>query len=313
MGPLFGATLAAAKLSPPLALSCNAMASTEERKQKFRLRGYKSLRQLFMAYYHWLDMADKIQPYIYQELLTGLRKNGVELYQLEPWLRGLRLVFKPPGWHSVGAGRNSGPSIESFLLQNQAWEPLPTEGGLVQRLDYLTGGLLLQAANNEAYSHLKQLQQQRRIRKYYVAWSSRRASECELPQCREYRSYFRSYGPNGAEVRVIPQDLAAEPKWGRKKTVLCTTRIEEAHSAAEGTYFAVSLQKGFRHQLRAQLGFLGFAIAGDPIYQRAYPTHSIADFQLAGDDKEKPRPLGLLACGLELQMRGVCLHFGLEA
>ena len=266
-----------------------------------------------MAYYNWLDMADKVQPYIYKELLTGLCKNEVELYQLEPWLRGLRLVFKPPGWHSVGTGLNSGPSIESFLLQNQVGEPLLTEGGLVQRLDYLTGGLLLQAANSEAYRHLKQLQQQRLIRKYYVAWSSRRASECELPKCREYRSYFRSYGPNGAEVRVIPQDLAREPKLGRKKAVLCTTRIEEALIAPEGTYFAVSLPKGFRHQVRAQLGSLGFAIAGDPIYQRAYPIHSIADFQLADGDKEKPRPLGLLACGLELEMRGVCLHFGLGA
>jgi 23S rRNA pseudouridine1911/1915/1917 synthase len=84
-------------------------------------------------------------------------------------------------------------------------------------------------------------------------------------------SSFRPYGPRGARVACVAPESGA-PKAIRPGASIYRSRILEASlRPAEGEgpgiiELRIGLERGFRHQIRAQLAWIGLPIVGDALY-----------------------------------------------
>jgi 23S rRNA-/tRNA-specific pseudouridylate synthase len=126
----------------------------------------------------------------------------------------------------------------------------PGDGGLLQRLDRETSGLVLVARRQEVLALLADRQEGGGIEKRYLALVPRGADA--LPAV--IRAPLGSAGPRGARVvsrengRPARTELVSVRVWGEWQLVQAT------------------ILKGRRHQIRAHLAGAGFPIAGDAIY-----------------------------------------------
>jgi 23S rRNA-/tRNA-specific pseudouridylate synthase len=175
----------------------------------------------------------------------------------------------------------------------------PGEGGLLHRLDFETSGIVLFARDSQAFGSL--LDQQRRglFRKEYLALSSISREgmpegssparglpfgieEAAWASSRErldgdslaalisgaagsrdlfVECAFRSFGPRGSRVACLG------PGEGRGRGGdVYRSDILACSAASRGLGLRVGLFRGFRHQVRAQLAWLGLPVLGDPLY-----------------------------------------------
>ncbi len=152
------------------------------------------------------------------------------------------------------------------------------EHGLVHRIDTATRGILLIAATQEYYAYLLDVQQRGLFIKHYHAICTCR------PDCREQlgafppapaavtengfegtiTSYFRPYGERGRAVRPV---TAQAGKAARRKAspALYSTEVS-LHRNAGIWEAACCISRGYRHQVRCHLAWLGFPIQGDSLY-----------------------------------------------
>ena len=141
------------------------------------------------------------------------------------------------------------------------------EGGLIHRLDTPTSGLVLFALNQRAYDNLIAQQKKDLIIKQYraVFTSKKGAPEGFIPytgydvasSCGYISSYFRSFGPKGAQVRPV-----TNPKAKNCSGVLYTTQTEVESSNS----VLCTITRGFRHQIRVHMAWAGYPLAGDTLY-----------------------------------------------
>lgn len=200
--------------------------------------------------------------------------------------------------------RDVGPRTGRSPRPGRAGSPSGVpEGGLLHRLDYETSGIVLFARNREAFLSLLDQQAQGSFRKEYLAvsgvsaaqeprgsnpgqgsplgidggaWASSRAA-LDAPALSALISgalssgaapavvcSFRPFGPKGARVACLDPSFAREGPAYRSDLV-------GARLGGEGgrLELRVSLARGFRHQIRAQLAWIGLPIAGDPLYGSA--------------------------------------------
>jgi 23S rRNA pseudouridine1911/1915/1917 synthase len=236
-----------------------------------------------------------------------------DVFPATPFLAGaddsFLVVYKPPRMHSSPLKRSV--SEERTLL---GWcacshpEILevrgrsPWEGGLLHRLDYETSGLTLIARTQAAFDALETAQKAGSFTKEYAALSARAAKTLPsmpappVPAERLFmagnglpplsiESAFRPYGPGRKAVRPVPADTAAGKtgKQALKEIVLDRGRpyrtdiLETDAEGGEGQLFSfrVQIRRGFRHQIRCHLAWLGFPLANDALYggapQPEYP------------------------------------------
>jgi len=192
------------------------------------------------------------------------------------------LVYKPPRMHSAPQARSTGG--ETILDWCAARFPevalLPGrkagEGGLLHRLDYETHGLMLLARSRQGMEALLEQQRGGKIVKGYSAlaakgeialpgfpketpvWSHERSNGA--PQ--KIESAFRPYGQGRKAVRpVLP---------GGDKELYSTKIIESRPVSGAGIPHCISLKlrisRGFRHQIRCHLAWLGLPILNDGLY-----------------------------------------------
>ncbi len=152
------------------------------------------------------------------------------------------------------------------------------EGGLLHRIDTDTEGLLLIAQSQEFYDSLSLEQEKNLFKKRYSAI----CQKCDIqkyspafPPVRnlnflenkafDLSSFFRPYGKDSKEVRPVTLDSG---KYSLKKTnkVEYTTNITLSFLDNEKIKARAFLTKGYRHQVRCHLAWLGFPICGDKIY-----------------------------------------------
>lgn len=140
----------------------------------------------------------------------------------------------------------------------------PIELGLVHRLDTATGGLVLFAKNQGAYDRLLAAQEADRVVKTYVALCDRPDQSRALPSFPlTIRSRFRAFGPGRKEVRPLFPLMRGYDGAGRDYE----TTVERAERETGGEWeMTCVIARGYRHQIRAHLAWLGFPIVGDALY-----------------------------------------------
>ncbi|MDR1411135.1 MAG: RNA pseudouridine synthase [Spirochaetaceae bacterium] len=166
----------------------------------------------------------------------------------------------------------------------------PWEGGLLHRLDCGTAGLALVARNQAAYGALEAAQKAGSFAKEYTALAAAKAAETppsmpappfpaetlfKTDKCPPLlvESGFRAYGPGRKAVRPVPLVFSGEKPGKRalKETALdqgqpYRTWILGTEAEGEWLGFRVRICRGFRHQVRCHLAWLGFPLANDALY-----------------------------------------------
>jgi 23S rRNA pseudouridine1911/1915/1917 synthase len=155
-------------------------------------------------------------------------------------------LSKPAGLHSV-AGRGSG-SLEECLpgLGLAGWR-------LLNRLDFLTSGLVLAAATAGDEAAYKGWQDRGEIDKWYLAVATGRVEAAT--------SRGRILDDRRRVVRVTPDE--DEPlRW---------TWVRPVRLLDGNTLVLARIRKGRRHQIRAHLAAAGHPLVGDPVYGAGEP------------------------------------------
>ncbi len=151
------------------------------------------------------------------------------------------------------------PAVLSVSGKN-AWEH-----GAVHRLDTATSGLVVFTKNQRTYDLLLDLQARDLISKTYraVVGSSDRLKGQDVSGSLassgrvEISTYFRSYGPGAKAVRPTMDVKRADVDR------LYSTLVEVVEP---GSIFSCTITRGFRHQIRAHLAWIGHPIIGDVLY-----------------------------------------------
>jgi len=195
--------------------------------------------------------------------------------------KDLLLVYKPPRMHSAPESRSSGgETILDWCVAKFPEVALLTgrkagEGGLLHRLDYETQGLMLLARSRQGMEALLGQQREGTIIKEYSALVAK--SEIPLPGFPKetpdflqgsngepliIKSAFRPFGPGRKAVRpVLP---------GGDKALYSTEILENRPFPCADIPQCFSLKlkicRGFRHQIRCHLAWLGLPILNDRLY-----------------------------------------------
>ncbi len=147
----------------------------------------------------------------------------------------------------------------------------PLEHGLLHRLDRETSGAVVVARTAAAFEALRSQFDAEETRKEYHALCARAADGSTgadgspgLPII--IQSMFAPAGQGRKKVRVVLPEEKNKRLLRKAGPALYRTeaRLESAQGAR--TLVLAVIQKGFRHQIRAHLAFIGLPIFGDPLY-----------------------------------------------
>ena len=146
----------------------------------------------------------------------------------------------------------------------------PWEGGTCHRLDTATAGLVVFARTQTFYDYLQEIQQADLFVKTYRAETIEndflKGSDIKIEDNREFRimSYFRAYGKGSKAVRPVQDIRRAD-----SPVLYTTTAIRDGES------FTCTITRGFRHQIRAHLAWIGHPIMGDCLYGTGSGTDTL--------------------------------------
>jgi 23S rRNA pseudouridine1911/1915/1917 synthase len=232
--------------------------------------------------------------------LVDLPKKPRIVYEDEDVL----VAYKPSGLHSVGVAKNQAPTLTTWFEKHHPEVMAVTgksklDGGVLHRLDGATAGLVLAARNQIAFDRLSAAAF---VKKYLALcyfdpqikrgptvpvwplgvdsspsrWHQRL---CNLPVGLEMEegykfdivSGFASFGPRAARVKLVdviedrPSNLVAPggdlSKYGYHSQCQIVQKLDPRTVA-----FQVTLNRGFRHQVRAHLNYIGCPVIADPLY-----------------------------------------------
>ena len=194
------------------------------------------------------------------------------------------VVYKPPRMHCAPLQKNNEETlVDWFAAQTPVILTVKGkkagEGGLVHRLDYSTRGLVLFAKTQNYFDFLQSEQKENRFEKEYRALC--RQEPAALPGFPphppfaaipgEIESYFRAFGPGRKEVRPViklnPSGTIDSGGSGYYRTQICDAKkIPQPASSGAVHSFCIKIKRGFRHQIRCHLAWIGYPIINDEIY-----------------------------------------------
>jgi 23S rRNA pseudouridine1911/1915/1917 synthase len=213
----------------------------------------------------------------------GIENHGFLSYSqvMEPHIvfedEQIIAAFKPKGLPTAPLRGIEGESLLSWVISKYPeiasvhglsdWEP-----GLLHRLDTPTSGLVLLARTQKAFDQLAYLQDRSLMIKSYEAEVSGFGPDetyPELPEALEsalkdgfparpfaIESYFRPFGVGRKEVRPCTRDHRNASRHYYRTEL----RLEDSGKVL------CMIKKGFRHQIRCHLAWLGHPIKGDGTY-----------------------------------------------
>ena len=224
--------------------------------------------------------------------------------------RDFIIVYKPPRMHSAplpkAATENSPKTLLDFCTKifpevNELSGRRTGEGGLIHRLDYETQGLMLLGRSEKGMENLLAQQEEKKISKYYSAIAGVPAEllpgfppEPDAP-LGSIASAFRSYGKGRKAVRPVLDGGA-----------IYTTEILGKKELFPGlALLEIMIFKGFRHQIRSHLAWLGHSILNDSLYggsAHGKGLLALRAFSLSFIDPSSGSPLSYSIPILELDM-----------
>jgi 23S rRNA pseudouridine1911/1915/1917 synthase len=195
------------------------------------------------------------------------------------------VVFKPPRMHSIPL-RNDDDTLLGWYAG--IFPPVMDmcgrkegEGGLLHRLDFETQGLVLFAKNQNALDFLRVSQEQGNFIKEYSAICQKTISTnssfppppfnaSSVQKGSAIESYFRPFGPGRKQVRPVT-DAGLEGRKSARYEIAqdrgAYYRTEIVNSIENEHYIlGLRLRRGFRHQIRCHLAWIGCPVLNDPVY-----------------------------------------------
>ena len=205
------------------------------------------------------------------------------------------VVFKPPGMHCAPLKQNPGNTLLDWYAA--LFPPVMAisgrrqgDGGLTHRLDFDTQGLVLFAKNQQALASFQSMQNEGKIIKEYsaiclmsnasprpagfpptapVPGPSVAGTNCSPQTPFTIESFFRPFGPGRKQVRPVIREHkhyeTAKDQGGPYKTAI-TGFFPIDHNRG---VFTLRITRGFRHQIRCHLAWIGYPICGDALYAQA--------------------------------------------
>jgi 23S rRNA pseudouridine1911/1915/1917 synthase len=194
---------------------------------------------------------------------------------------GYAILYKPPLMHCAPLKPGETGTLAAWCAERfpgflSARGKKAVEGGLLHRLDYETSGLVFAALTQPVMDAMLARQDGGLFVKEYEAAVSVGGHELPgfpppLPAFRDsvfagglVESGFRCYGPGRKSVR---------PVYGGRiyRTEILDTEILDAEPArvpgsAGARRVRLRITRGFRHQIRCHLAWLGCPIIGDSLY-----------------------------------------------
>jgi 23S rRNA pseudouridine1911/1915/1917 synthase len=208
------------------------------------------------------------------------------------------VVFKPPKMHSDKLKKKEGKS----LLEWFASQASPVFN-IMHRLDFETHGLVLFAKNSKSYAFFKTLQENDGFIKEYSAvcksnvykkTNSNSSDTQGFPQSPNLdienyepsnekplviQSYFRPFGPGRKLVRPVTE-IKKHCEIAKDRGNFYRTEIIKIKK----NVFTMRIKRGFRHQIRCHLCWIGFPILNDMLYQYKYQsTQPLQQIPLNGE------------------------------
>ncbi|MDR0411345.1 MAG: RNA pseudouridine synthase [Treponema sp.] len=186
------------------------------------------------------------------------------------------VLYKPPHLHSVPLKRDTAYTLldwyaETFPSIREVQGRNPWEGGIVHRLDYETKGLVLAAKTQAFLDHI--LVQQERgffIKEYCsITKDTKGTSIDKFPASVE--SAFSPFGPGRRMVKPVLKPFPKNKDICLDQGRYYCTKIIESVNRRDGTIcFHLQIKRGFRHQIRCHLAWIGFPIVNDSLYGVPY-------------------------------------------
>lgn len=188
----------------------------------------------------------------------------------------LVVVEKPAGVHTAPLRPGEPDTLMEMVIRTYPEVALlpgikPVEPGLVHRLDRDTSGLVVFARTAKAFDELRRSFASGGARKLYRAACTCADEILDSSTPLRIESRFAPYGRGRTMVRAV---FPGERSRKLLKSATGEIYVTEAEVTARGNgrmLLSASILKGFRHQVRVHLAFLGFPILGDPLYGAAVP------------------------------------------
>ncbi|MDR2517417.1 MAG: RNA pseudouridine synthase [Spirochaetaceae bacterium] len=198
------------------------------------------------------------------------------------------VVWKPPRMHCAPLqGGSGGTLLEWYAARFSAVLDLAGrkagEGGLLHRLDYETRGLVLFAKNQRALEFLLATQSEGGFVKEYAACCVKAPhllpgfppppavpdfAAADFPPTESapllIKSFFRPFGPARKQVRPVTGESSQNRTIARDRGGYYQTEI--CGASGPPFRFTLRIRRGFRHQIRCHLSWLGYPIVNDPLY-----------------------------------------------
>jgi 23S rRNA pseudouridine1911/1915/1917 synthase len=168
------------------------------------------------------------------------------------------IVDKPAGLPTAPLVRTENRSLAAALLarypEMQGIGFREREPGLVHRLDNETSGVVLAARSQAAFQAARALLESSLLEKRYLA-----VVAADAPEAGALETWL---GPDPSDPRRVR--VYAEPGEGYAK--LSRTSYQVRRRGSRFALLELSVERAFRHQIRAHLAHLGYPIAGDAVY-----------------------------------------------
>lgn len=135
------------------------------------------------------------------------------------------------------------------------------EGGLLNRLDNDTGGLLLFAKNDEAFSYYSKLMKENLVTKRYIAIVNGVVSVKS-----GVISYKIAHHKKNKKKMIAVYEKEKVEFRGREKDAQTEWQLIKVSN--NKSILDVKIKEGRRHQIRVHLASIGHSIVGDKLYSK---------------------------------------------
>ncbi|MBF0100758.1 MAG: RNA pseudouridine synthase [Desulfobacterales bacterium] len=140
------------------------------------------------------------------------------------------------------------------------------EGGLLNRLDNDTGGIVLFAKNQQAFSYYSQLMKEEKIEKSYTAL----VQGCPTVKKGVIYTPIAHHPRNTKKMVAVTHDNIQYR--GRKQSAQTSWEVIESNCGY--ALIKIRIKKGRRHQIRVHLASIGCPIVGDKLYNKTIYSFS---------------------------------------